>query len=178
MIDVHPRCLALSMPARQVRGGLRLLRENMMLYYEDLEPGTFDVSPSETVRREDMIAFAKRWDPLPIHVDEAIATKLFGSLTAPGLFILGIKLLFIHKSTPVAVITSFGYDEVRFHQPVRPDDTLVLERKWVSRKLSKSRPDRGIVVAHYALKNQTGATVMSHLDSLLIERRRSVGERA
>ena len=59
---------------------------------------------------------------------------------------LAIKQRLIHQlPQPHAVIASLGYDEVRFLQPVRPDDVLRLRFEYVSRRESTSRPERGIV---------------------------------
>lgn len=143
------------------------------MFYEDIRLGDVLISPAESINRDEMVTFASKWDPLPIHVDEAAGIETFGSLTAPGLFVLAVKLRLIHRSKPVAVIASLGYDEIRFHAPLRPDDTVVLEQRWLSRRLSNSKQDRGIVTVHYSLINQAG-TVMTHLDTLLV-RRRNIG---
>ena len=144
-----------------------------LLYFEDIQPGQAVVSPVFKVDREEMVAFARVWDPLPFHVDEAAGRETHGSLIAPGLFVLGVKLRLIHQSPHLAVLASMGYDEVRFHEPVRPGDELTLRREWLSGRLSQSRPDRGIIKARYLLNNQEGRTVMSHLDTLLVRRRPS-----
>jgi acyl dehydratase len=82
-----------------------------------------------------------------------------------------VKQRLVHRLPPQAVIASLGYDEVRFHAPLRPGDTVVLKQEWVSRRLSSSRPDRGIVTIRFSLVNQAGVTVMSHLDTVLVKRR-------
>lgn len=143
-----------------------------MLFYEDMTPGDSLTGPACVVDRDEMVAFAHRWDPMPFHVDEAAGQAAFGSLTAPGVFVLALKQRLIHQlPEPQAVIASMGYDEVRFHAPVRPGDTLSLKFEWVSRRESQSRPDRGVVVLRLSLVNQAGVTVMSHLDTVLVRRR-------
>ncbi|MCX7308710.1 MAG: MaoC/PaaZ C-terminal domain-containing protein, partial [Afipia sp.] len=95
-----------------------------------------------------------------------------GGLTAPGVYLLAIKMKLVH-SLPVqnSVIASLGYDEVRFLRPVRPGDELKLELKWQSKRLSESKPDRGLVVGRYSLLNKAGEHVMSHLDTVLMRLR-------
>lgn len=137
------------------------IADERLIFYEDIEPGEFLLSPPETIDRHEMLSFARKWDPLPIHVDEDAAIKVLGSLTAPGLYILAVKLRLIHKTTPIAVIASLGFDEVRFHLPLRPDDTVTLTQRWVSRRPSSSKPDRGVVAVQYFLKNQREELVMS-----------------
>jgi acyl dehydratase len=143
-----------------------------LLHYEDMVPGESVTSPTLVVDRDELVAFAERWDPMPFHVDEGAGRAAFGSLTAPGLYVLALKQSLIHRlPEPHAVIASLGYDEVRFLQPVRPRDTLQLRLEWVSRRPSSSKPDRGIVSIRLLLINQDGMTVMSHLDTVLVRRR-------
>ena len=119
-----------------------------------------------------MLAFAKVWDPLPIHVDEALAVKIMGGLTAPGLYILALKQRLIHQMPrQPAVIGSAGYDEVRFHKPVRAGDKLTLAIDWVDKRTSQSKPDRGIVTHRLSLIDADDRAVMSHLDTLVVKRR-------
>ncbi len=143
-----------------------------MLFYEDMTPGDTITSPTVTVDRGEMIEFAKRWDPMPFHVDDEAGEAAFGGITAPGLFVLAIKQRLIHQLRDQhAVIASLGYDELRFHAPVRPDDTLQLKFECLTRRESKSKPDRGVVTVRMSLVNQDGITVMSHLDTILVRRR-------
>lgn len=140
-----------------------------MLYFEDMVPGEIIVGPTFRVDEDEMLAFARRWDPLPIHVDEAVAHAAHGAFTAPGIYILAIKQHLIHQlEDKHAVIASLGYDEVRFHLPVKAGDTVGLSVEWISRRRSKSRHDRGIVTIRISLANQCGEVVMSHLDTVLV----------
>ncbi len=142
------------------------------LYFEDIETPSRTVGPSAVVDKDEMIAFARVWDPLPIHVDEEVGKAVFGSLTAPGLFILALKQRLLHQLQEFpAVIASLGYDEVRFHKPVRPGDTLTLIIDWSEKRLSKSRDDRGVVVQRLSLINQDSEEVMSHIDTILVRLR-------
>ena len=142
------------------------------LFYEDMLPGQKVFGASIVVDRSEMLAFANIWDPLPLHVDEEAGHAAFGGLTAPGIYILALKQRLIHQLPEQhAVIASFGYDEVRFQEPVRPGDTLTLVLEWLNRRPSKSKDDRGIVTVRFSLINQSGTTVMSHLDTILVRRR-------
>lgn len=132
-------------------------------------PGQFLISPPHVVDEADMVEFAKRWDPLPIHTDKNVGVKVFGSLTAPGLYMLAVKQLLIHQLAPLSVIASFGYDELRFHHPLRPNDVVRLRLDWINRRQSNSKPDQGIVTLKLSLINQEEQTVMSHLDTILVK---------
>lgn len=143
-----------------------------MVFFEDMIPGEKTVGPCVTVDSTELIEFARIWDPMPFHVDERAGKAAFGSVTAPGIYTLALKQRLVHQlPDPHQVIASLGYDEVRFHQPVRPNDTLQLRVEWLSRRESRSKPDRGIVVIRFELVNQHGVTVMSHLDTVLVRRR-------
>ena len=143
-----------------------------LIYYEDMVPQTKIIGPSVIVDKSEMVAFAKIWDPVPIHVDEAAGKAAFGSLTASGVYILSLKQRLLHRMERIAaVIASLGYDEVRFHQPVRPGDELTLVVEWVEKSLSNSKKDRGIVVHRLSLVNQHADVVMSHLDTILVRLR-------
>lgn len=142
-----------------------------MIHFEDMVPGEQMTSPTVVIDRGEMINFAKRWDPLPIHVDDDLAAR-HGGLTAPGLFVLAVKQQLIHQLPAHAVIASFGYDEVRFHRPLRPDDEVHLRYEFVEARPSSSKPDRGVVTVRLSLiNNNDDEVVMSHLDTILVRRR-------
>lgn len=142
-----------------------------MIYFEDMIAGQCMTSPAVVVDGDEMVDFAKRWDPLPIHVDSEVAAG-HGGLTAPGLFMLAVKQRLIHQLPEQAVIASFGYDEVRFHLPLRPGDRVHLRYELVDTRPSSSKPDRGIVTVRLSLvRNDDDEVVMSHLDTILVRRR-------
>lgn len=142
-----------------------------LLFYEDLEPGGGLKSAVHVVDREELVSFARVWDPLPFHVDEEAGLRAFGGLTAPGLFALAIKQRLVHSLAPLAVIASLGYDEVRFHEPLRPGTKISLNAGWLTRRMSNSKPDRGIVTIRFTLVDDMGRIVMSHLDTVLVRLR-------
>ena len=133
-----------------------------MIFYEDMVPGTGLSVPGRPIEEAEVVEFSRQWDPMPFHID--------GS-SAPGIYILAFKQRMVHQLPTMAVIASFGYDEVRFHEPVRPGDTLSLSVEWVSRRESTSKPHAGIVTLRLSLFNQRKAVVLSHLDTVLVRRR-------
>lgn len=143
-----------------------------MLFYEDMSPGVSINTPTTVIDRDELIAFVKRWDPMPYHIDDEAGRVAFGSITAPGCFVIAVKQRLVHQLPEKhAVIASLGYDELRFHAPLRPGDAVHVKFECVSRRESNSKPDRGIVVIRMSLINQAGVTVMSHLDTVLVRRR-------
>jgi acyl dehydratase len=142
-----------------------------VLFYEDMSPGGCVHSACLVVDRDEMVAFARIWDPLPFHVDEEAGLRAFGGLTAPGLYALAVKQRLVRALPPIAVIESLGYDEVRFHEPLRPGMNVKLSAEWVHRRVSESEPDRGIVRIRFSLVDETGRRILSHLDTVLARRR-------
>jgi acyl dehydratase len=140
-----------------------------MLFFEDMIPGKSLNSDPLYIDRDELVEFARTWDPLPFHIDEQAGVAAFGSLTAPGLYMLAVKQRLIHQLPRQAVIASLGYDEVRFHRPLRPGDSVVLRQDWLECRLSQSKPDRGIVSLRFSLNNQNDETVMTHLDTILVK---------
>ena len=157
-------------PERRVRPYEEV--DGKMMYFEDIQPGEVVHGPTFTIDRDEMVEFAKRWDPQPFHIDDEAGNAAFGGITAPGVFLLAVKIRLLHQlPEPLAVIAGLGYDELRFHAPARPGDELQLRQEWLDKRESASKPDRGIANSRVSLVNQDGVTVLSHLDSVLLRRR-------
>jgi acyl dehydratase len=143
-----------------------------VLYFEDVRPGDAMRSPTFTVDYDDMVEFARRWDPVPIHIDPRAADGEIGSVTASGTYGLAVKSRLLHElPEAVSIVGSAGYDEVRFHQPLHAGDAVHVVLEWLDVRASRSKPDRGVVKLRISLVNQNGMTVMSHLDTLIVRRR-------
>jgi acyl dehydratase len=144
------------------------------MFYEDIEVGTTVRVGSYRIDADDIVSYARRWDPLPVHTDEAAARHtMFGGLTASGSHTLAIRVLLLHR-VPIqeGLIGAAGWDEVRFHKPVRPGDELWLEVTWLAKRQSDSRPDRGIVTALMKLLNQKDEVVLSHRGTIFMRLKR------
>ncbi|MDX2381790.1 MAG: MaoC/PaaZ C-terminal domain-containing protein [Acidimicrobiia bacterium] len=143
-----------------------------MRYFEDLKPGDVVLGPTLVVERDEMVEFARRWDPQPFHLDDAVANAMFGEggVTAPGVFVMAIRTRLLHNTPDLAVIAALGWDELRFSAPVRAGDTLELRQEWLDKRASDSKPDRGVARSRLSLVNQDGVEVMSHIDTILVRR--------
>jgi acyl dehydratase len=141
------------------------------IYFEDVVVGKTLRAGPYVIPEEELLAFARTWDPLPIHADKSYAMQ-HGGLTAPSTYLFAIKMRLVH-TFPLrrTVIAAIGYDEVRFLRPVRPGDALSLELQWTSKRRSRSKPDRGVVSGRYSLINGFGDPVMTHLDTILMRLR-------
>ena len=147
-----------------------------MRYYEDLSEGEVSCSGTRTVSEAELIAFAQQYDPQYFHVDPAAAQgSIFGEVVASGIFTMALWRQLDHQiARDIAWICGVGWDDVRFPVAVRPGDTLRARAKCVSRRLSKSRPERGVVVFDYELRNQRDEVVFTCRSTNLIERRPEV----
>jgi acyl dehydratase len=141
------------------------------IYFEDVTPGNAIHTGPYVIPEDELVAFATAWDPMPMHVDRDFASK-HGGLTAPGIYLFAIKMRLVHR-LPLrrTVFATVGYDEVRFHRPAHAGDALTLELKWINKRRSRSKPDRGIVTGRYSLINGAGEVVMTHLDTVLMQLR-------
>lgn len=151
--------------------------EGAVLYLEDYFAGRRSRSPHYHVRREEIIEFARRWDPQPFHVDEESArASVHGGLIACSAHIFAI---FCHLSNGLpektAALAGLGFDEMRLLRPVRPGDVLHLESECVETRRSRSRPDRGVVRSRARLVNQRGEDVFSVISTFLIRARQGAG---
>jgi acyl dehydratase len=142
-----------------------------MLYFEDIRPGEAMRSPTYTIGEHEMIEFARRWDPVPIQVDHEAGAAV-GGVSASGAYVLAVRSRLLHElPETVPIIGSAGYDELRFHEPVHAGDVVHVVMEWLDVRASRSKPDRGVVKLRISLINQHGVTVMSHLDTLIVQRR-------
>jgi acyl dehydratase len=147
-------------------------------YFEDYEPGAIYEYGHVVITEKDIVDFAQRWDPQPIHTDRAFAaTGPFDGLIASGFHSAGIfmQLFVTHYLSPVASLASPGIDEMRWPRPVRPNDVLRLRTTIIEARASRSKADRGLVHTKAELFNQDNELVM-HLLPINILRRRASRE--
>ena len=118
------------------------------LYFEELEIGTRSAAGPYLVPKDEIIQFAKQYDPVPRHIDEeAAARSIFGGLTASSAHTFSIFILLTTRLQPrLHVLAGLGWDELRLPYAVRPGDELDLETTVQKMREFKSKPDRGIVL--------------------------------
>jgi acyl dehydratase len=146
-------------------------------YFEDYHVGAVYEYGYVTATEGEIIEFAQRFDPQPIHVDPGFAaTGPFGGLIASGWHTGAILMhLFVdHYLSRVASLGSPGIDEMRWSTPVRPGDSLRLRTTIVEARPSRSKPDRGLVRTRAALVNQDDAIALSLIGMNLLRCRQSI----
>ena len=133
-------------------------------YWEDFEVGDTSSLGERTVDRDEVIAFAKMYDPQPFHIDEEAGRQsMFGGLIASGWHTVAMVMRMIVDSylRDSASLGSPGVDNVRWLKPVRPGDTIRATRTVVETRASKTRPELGLVKTRWEVFNQHGEMVMS-----------------
>ena len=137
--------------------------ERIDLFWEDLQPGARFEFGSHLVSQDEIIAFAKQFDPQPFHTDPLTARQsIFGGLIASGWHSAAIwmRLYFDAVLSHAASLGSPGVDELKWLNPVRAGDELTGSVEAVAARLSKSRPERGLVQFRGELRDKTGEVKM------------------
>jgi acyl dehydratase len=150
------------------------------MYFEDFRSGDRFVSPDVTVTERMIIDFATAFDPQPFHTDvEAAAGSPFGGLIASGIqtLALGFSAFLQLGLLRACGMGSPGVDELRWPKPVRPGDTLHSEVEVVEARPSRSKPDRGMVVMAFKIRNQRNEDVLTMRAMQLMRRRAASAER-
>ena len=144
-------------------------------WFEDYVPGAVHDLGSVLVDEQEVISFARQFDPQPFHLNKEQAEKsAFGGLIASGwhTVCMAMRLIVDHYLSEVSSEGSPGIDELRWLQPVRPGDRLTVRITVLDARRSRSRPERGIVRSLIETQNQDGEIAM-HLTSTIFIRCRN-----
>ena len=135
-------------------------------YFEDYHVGMVDEFGEVAVTAEEIVAFATRYDPQPMHIGA-------GELIASGWHTAAMVMrLFVeHYLSQVATLPSPGIDEMRWLRPVRPGDRLRVRVTVTDARPSQTKPDRGIIRSLVEVLNQHDDLVMSQRPMNLMRRR-------
>lgn len=140
------------------------------VFFGDVElDDTLSAGPYR-VEAEEIVEFARRYDPRPYHLDEEAGRQsIFGGLVASGILTIAIwNRLRFEAEAGLAQLAGLGVDKIRYHNPVRPGDVLRLEATCTAARPSASKPDRGILTYAHTILNQDGGTVMTLEVRLLV----------
>lgn len=144
-------------------------------YFEDYVVGqVHKPSGRVRVRKDDMIAFAKEYDPQYFHLDEKAARKsIFRRLVASGWHTAALTMRLITASEYRAAegTIGLGFDGLRWPNPVCPGDELRIESEVLDVRPSKSRPDRGLIKMRTRTLNQDGQVVQELIANAMVPRR-------
>jgi len=143
------------------------------LYFEELEIGSRSTAGPYLLAKDEIIRFAKQYDPIPRHIDEEAAAKsVFGGLTASGSNTFAVYILLSSQLQPhYQVLMGLGWEELKLTNPVRPGDALDLEMTILELRPSRSKPEWGIVRNKNLLRNQKRETVLECISTIFVARR-------
>ncbi len=146
-----------------------------MKYFEDLPLGVETRFGSYAVTRDEVLAFARMYDPQPFHLDDEAAAKThFGRIAASGWHTaaMTMKVLVAYLARdPQAGLGSPGVDELRWLKPVYPGDTISVSGTIVEKTPSRSKPDIGSIRSEVLVTNQDDVPVMRFTSIVLMQRR-------
>ena len=143
-------------------------------YFEDFVVGAAFETPAVTVTAADIIEFATKFDPQPMHTDPAAAESITGGLIASGWHTasLTMKLLITGRQyTPAPGTLGLGFDKLRWLKPVRPGDTLRLRLTVLATRESTSKPGWGIITNRFVTVNQHDEPVQEMESSAIVPKR-------
>lgn len=143
-----------------------------MQYYEDLEIGTRQSFGRYEVTREEVLDFARKYDPQPFHLDDQAAAKThFGRLSASGWHTCAMAMAMMVENMQhnrQAGLGSPGMDNLRWVKPVFPGDTLRVESELLEKRRSQSRPEIGLFKSRSRIFNQNDDLVLEMVSNGMI----------
>ncbi len=144
-------------------------------YFEDFAVGEiFKPSGRVRVEKDEIVAFAKKYDPQFFHLDEEAARKsIFGRLVASGWHTAAMTMSLVAGSEyrSAGGTVGLGFEGMRWPIPVFPGDELRIETEVLEVRPSKSRPDRGLMKVRTRTLNQNGEAVQELIANAMVPRR-------
>ncbi|EMA04572.1 Acyl dehydratase [Haloarcula vallismortis] len=144
-----------------------------MQFYEDISVGDVRESSGYTVSKSEVVEFGEKYDPQPFHTDEEAAKdSVFGGLVASGWQTAAICMrLNVENSEDIATQAGVGVDNLRWHLPLQPGDTLRLRTEIIDKRPSDSDPSRGYLTTRHEGRNQDDELVISYEATAMIRRK-------
>ena len=139
------------------------------MYFEDIQLGaTYQLQPA-VIEKEKMMAFAREYDNLPLHTDEAYAkTSIFGALIAPGVMsFMSVWAKFLELDFFGDELVAGKSTKIEWHKPVYAQD--VLTGKATITDLQRRNPKNGLVQITVEAYNQNGELVLSDVTEAVVK---------
>lgn len=134
------------------------------LWWEDFRVGETAELGSHTFGEDEIVAFARQFDPQPFHTDPAAARgSIYGGLIASGWHTCAVamRLMCENYINRTVSMGSPGVDSIRWLKPVRPGDTITFRRTVLESRPSNSRPGAGLIRSRWEAVNQDSDVVMT-----------------
>lgn len=141
------------------------------MYLDDLQVGQEFTTAPVTIKKEKMIAFAKEYDPFPLHYDEEYAAKTrFGKLVAPGVMsFMSVWAQVLHLNILGEEHIAGKSTRIEWFGPVHADDTLT--GKVTITAVRPRNPYNGIAEVTTDIYNQHGVLVLRDVTESILMRR-------
>lgn len=146
----------------------------MILTFEDFKPGHFGTYGPRHITRDEIVAFAREYDPQPMHLDEEAANaSLLKGLAGSGWHMCSLMMRMMCDGflLNTASLGSPGVSEMKWLAPFRPGDDLTLDVEVLEARASQSRPSLGIVTFKCSTRNAKGQTLSQMISPIMIGRR-------
>jgi len=155
------------------------------MWFEEIEIGTKRVLGTHTFTQDEIITFAKRYDPQNFHIDpDAAKASMFGGIIASGWHTMAMWMRYAILSRQREAAergvegpggVSPGFEDVRWQKPVRPGDTLTFTMETVGKRDLASRPALGLVLSRNEARGPDGTLYMSFTGKGLVPRKPNGG---
>lgn len=142
-------------------------------YFEAVHPGlVLRSTRSITMDRDSIIAFARQFDHHPAHLSEETAkSSMFGAFCASGWHTGAVTMRLISETMPIARGgMGAGVEHLRWLRPVQAGDALRIEIEIMAARVSRSRPDAGVVTYRCTTLNQRDEAVQRFTTTVLFPR--------
>lgn len=138
--------------------------------FEDLAVGERRRSRERHVTLDELLAFARAYDPQWFHVDVELARQsVFGEVVASGVHVLAMWRQLDHEiNSDIDFVCGVGFDEFRLRKAVRPGDTIHVTSEIIALTPSATRQDRGTALTRYAVVNQHGEEALTFISINLV----------
>jgi acyl dehydratase len=146
-----------------------------MLYFEDMAAGRTRRFGTYEVTLEEVLEFARKYDPQPFHLDDEAAAQMhFGRIAASGWHTCSMTMAMLVEQMaiePTASLGAIGIDNLRWLKPVYPGDVLSCETELLDTARSRSKPHMGRLEMRTTTFNQNGDAVLNMTSLTLIRTR-------
>ena len=153
------------------------MADGALLYFDDLQNGQQFMTTTYTVSEEEILRFAREFDPQPFHLDhDAARHSVFAGLSGSGWHTAALTMRLLVVSGPPLAGGILGVGgEISWTLPLRPGDTLEVHTEVLELTPSRSRPDRGVATLRNETRNQRGQVVQTFVARVIVPRRTAIG---
>ena len=139
-----------------------------LMHWEDVPVGETRAFGRISVNRDEIVAFARAFDPQPAHIDEEAAkASMIGQLFASGWHSCAMMMRMLADD----VLNGFASLGSPGLKPVLVNDTLTYSARGTQKANSQSRPEIGLVFTQIEAVNQRAELVFSVVTKVFVERR-------